>query len=87
MRITTAGVNALDFNAIATNFGKTGATYSQGDLNFDGKVSAADFAVFAQKFSNVLPAPPVSAPAQASLFGTQVVSGFDQDVLGGSGAV
>jgi len=30
-------VNALDFNVLAANFGKTGRTFSQGDFNFDGK--------------------------------------------------
>ena len=29
-------VNALDFNALATNFGANGANFSQGDFNYDG---------------------------------------------------
>jgi Dockerin type I domain len=71
-----------DFNAIATNFGKTGATFSQGDFNYDGKVDAADFALLVQKFNTVLPSAPVgAAPAQSSLFSSQNVGGFDQDVL------
>jgi autotransporter-associated beta strand protein len=52
-------VNALDFNAVATNFGATGRVWAQGDFNYDGAVTTADFTMLAQNF---LKAPLASAP-------------------------
>jgi hypothetical protein len=54
-------VNALDFNAIATNFGGSGKFWSDGDMNFDGTVNTADFTALSQNFNLVLPAPLLGA--------------------------
>ncbi len=73
VRYTLAGdanldgtVNALDFNAIATNFGKsTTSVWTQGDSNYDGLVNTADFLLLAQNFNAPLAAPPLAAPLGA----------------------
>src|SRR5581483_4725020 len=56
-------VNALDFNALATNFGKSSEFWSDGDFNFDGAVNTADFTALAGNFN----ATPLSLPALGSL--------------------
>jgi hypothetical protein len=45
-------VNALDFNAVATNFGKTPGSdvWAQGDFNYDGNVNTLDFTALAGSF-------------------------------------
>jgi Dockerin type I domain len=48
-------VNALDFNILATNFGRSGATWSQGDFNNDGIVNTADFSLLAANFGTTAP--------------------------------
>jgi uncharacterized delta-60 repeat protein len=71
-------VNALDFNALATNYGKAG-TFSQGDFDFSGTVNSADFAILAARYGKVLAAPsnallPMAAsPAAANLFANKSV--------------
>ncbi len=65
MRYTVLGdanldgtVNALDFNAVATNFGSsTNREWSQGDFNYDGKTNTLDFMALATNFNQALPAP------------------------------
>jgi hypothetical protein len=49
---------ALDYNALAANFG-SGATkvWSQGDFNYDGVVNTLDFTALAQNFNQALPSP------------------------------
>jgi hypothetical protein len=49
-------VNILDFNILATNFGKTGQTFSQGNYNYstDGRVDINDFNVLAGNFGKHL---------------------------------
>ena len=42
-------VNAVDFNAVATNFGGSGKDSSQGDLNVDGTVNTIDFNLLASR--------------------------------------
>ncbi len=49
-------VNALDFNAVATNFG-TGTVWSQGDFNYDGSVNTMDFMALANNFGQTLSLP------------------------------
>ena len=44
-------VNALDFNALATNFGKTSEFWINGDFNYDGVVNTQDFALLAGNFN------------------------------------
>src|SRR5205085_9897390 len=52
-------VNALDFNALATNFGRSSATCSQGDFTFNGIVNTLDFNALAANFNkNLLPTAP-----------------------------
>ncbi len=59
-------VNALDFNAVATNFGvSTGARWGGGDFNYDGIVNTADFTALATNFGQI--ATGVAAPALGSL--------------------
>jgi hypothetical protein len=51
-------VNALDFNALATNFGGSGSeVWDQGDFNYDGSVNTSDFTMMAQNFGQVLSSP------------------------------
>jgi hypothetical protein len=55
-------VNALDFNALATNFGTGGGEFwFQGDFNYDGSVNTSDFTTLAQNFGQVLSSPSLSA--------------------------
>src|SRR5205823_12446409 len=61
-------VNALDFNALASNYGATKATWEQGDLTSDEHVDSKDFDLLATNFHRSLS---VAAPATnliASLF-------------------
>jgi len=45
-------VNALDFNALASNFGgTTGELWNQGDFNYDGVTNTADFTALASNFN------------------------------------
>jgi hypothetical protein len=54
-------VNALDFNALASNFGKTPGSdvWTQGDFNYDGNVNTLDFTALALNFNQ----PPLPSPA------------------------
>jgi hypothetical protein len=56
-------VNALDFNAVATNFG-SGSVWTQADFNYDGVVNTADFTLLANNFNA---APPPPGPSLGSL--------------------
>ena len=50
-------VNALDFNAVATNFGLAGQ-WSSGDFDYNGVVGSSDFVAIAQNFGlNISPPP------------------------------
>ncbi len=74
-------VNLLDLNAVATNFGKAGRGYAQGDFNYDGVVNMTDFNTLATNFGKSLPsgAPLVAdiAPAPISLFSESIVPTSD----------
>src|SRR5205814_5890241 len=50
-------VNALDFNALATNFGAGSNLWTQGDFNFDGNVDTLDFNALAANFNQSTPTP------------------------------
>jgi hypothetical protein len=51
-------VNALDFNALASNFGgASNKLWNEGDFNYDGTVNTADFNALASNFNLALPAP------------------------------
>jgi hypothetical protein len=88
VRYTTTGdanldgvVNALDFNALATNFGQTPGSdvWTQGDFNYDGVVNTLDFTQLAGNFGQVLASPPLLAtlvpePCSAALLGLLFLS-------------
>ncbi len=44
------GVNLLDFNILAGNFGQSPRTFSQGDFNYDTIVNLLDFNLLASRF-------------------------------------
>lgn len=51
-------VNALDFNALASNFGTgIGHVWTQGDFNYDGTTNTQDFTALATNFGQVMPSP------------------------------
>ena len=52
-------VNALDFNALASNFGAGGRFWSQGDFNYDGTVNTLDFTVLSSNFGASLGIAPI----------------------------
>src|SRR5262249_4571075 len=57
-------VNALDFNALASNFGRaSGKLWVQGDFNYDGFVNSLDFTAVASNFNLALPSPPALGAA------------------------
>jgi autotransporter-associated beta strand protein len=62
-------VNALDLNALATNFGTNAGNnvWSGGDFNNDGNVDTSDFMALSQNFGQSLP-----ATAPAPVLGTLV---------------
>jgi hypothetical protein len=62
-------VNAIDFNAMASNFGGSGKLWISGDYNYDGVVNTLDFNLLSGNYNNTLPgaslslltAPPLGA--------------------------
>ena len=59
-----------DFITVAANFGKTGATWADGDMNYDQQVTIADFIDTAAHFNQSLageadPIPMAAASASA----------------------
>jgi autotransporter-associated beta strand protein len=52
-------VNALDFNALATNFGQNAGNqvWTQGDFNYDGSVNTSDFTMMSLNFGKTEAAP------------------------------
>ena len=71
-------VNLDDFNVLATNFGQTGRTFSQGNFNYDagGNVNLDDFNVLASRFGTVLAGPSAGA---SSIFGRSRGGSSDTD--------
>jgi hypothetical protein len=70
-------VNLADFNILASNFGHSPRTFSQGDFNYDGIVNLADFNLLASRFGTSLGAPGAAvAGTAASLLGTSRTIGF-----------
>jgi hypothetical protein len=53
-------VNALDFNAVATNFGGAGKVWLNGDFNYDGTVNTSDFVLLSGNFGQSIGA--IAAP-------------------------
>jgi probable HAF family extracellular repeat protein len=56
-------VNALDFSALANNFGASGKLWNQGDFNYDGTVNALDFNSIATNYGAPLAASATSLTA------------------------
>jgi hypothetical protein len=54
-------VNALDFNALASNFGAGAADWTAGDFNYDGKVDSLDFQSLAINFGVTSASSPLAA--------------------------
>lgn len=50
-------VNALDFNSLATNYGRSNGNevWAQGDFNYDGTVNSSDFAMLAANYGQTIP--------------------------------
>jgi hypothetical protein len=80
-------VNALDFNALANNYGKPAIGYTKADFDYSGIVDSNDFAVLASQYGKILAVPggadvPQSLPTSASslvaqspnLFGNNPIS-------------
>jgi hypothetical protein len=66
-------VNALDFNILANNYGRTvGAALGTADFNYDHIVGTTDFDLLATRYNTYLAPPsgpsPAVASAPASLF-------------------
>ena len=80
MRYTWSGdanldglVNALDFNALASNFGgASGKFWHQGDFNYDSKTDLTDFTYLASNFNQILPT--AAAPQLAAMFSTIAIN-------------
>jgi hypothetical protein len=56
-------VDLLDFNILASNFGREPRTFTQADFDYDGKVRLEDFNILAARFGTVLAPPAASAAA------------------------
>ena len=73
-------VNALDFNAVASNFGQNAGSevWTQGDFNYDGSVNTLDFTQLAGNFNQVLASPTlgtlVPEPCLIAVMGVLVLS-------------
>jgi autotransporter-associated beta strand protein len=72
-------VNALDFNALATNFGSSGQYWMAGDFDNNGTVDSNDFSLLAANYGKVVPtsaAPAASLGALVPEPGTIALLGF-----------
>ncbi len=58
-------IDIRDLYALATNYGGTGKTFSQGDFNYDGIVDGADLSILASHWQQSLATP--SAPLASSV--------------------
>jgi hypothetical protein len=79
-------VNALDFNILATNFGKSNKTFADGDFNYSGTVDTSDFTALAGKFGASVPTSATVLSAPANLFAapaaqTSAPARLDSDLL------
>ena len=69
-------VNALDFNALASNFGgASNRFWYQGDFNYDGMTNTADFNALASNFNLALPSPALGCLSLSPAPGPQPQSG------------
>jgi autotransporter-associated beta strand protein len=81
-------VNALDFNALATNFGSNNGSqiWANGDYNYDGNVNSLDFGILAANFNKQMPVPaPVSGDVAVTSLGSLVPEPSSMALLLGAG--
>ena len=65
-------VNALDFNALASNFGgASGRFWNQGDFNYDGTINTLDFGALAVNFNQ----PPLASEPLGALVPEPALAG------------
>jgi glucose/arabinose dehydrogenase len=64
-------VDTVDFDILASNFGMTGRTFTQGNFDYstDGRVDSVDFNILASRFNATLPSSPGTSPASAASAG------------------
>jgi hypothetical protein len=85
-------VNALDFNVVASNFGKSNVGFANGDFNYDGTVNTSDFTLLADEFNRfftgpdapsrmLAPAAALAAPTGAAAPAPLPASLFSEDPL------
>jgi hypothetical protein len=69
-------VDIGDFNVLASNFGKSGQTYSHGNFDYsaDGTVTIMDFNILATHFGKTLAAPVPESPVQSMAASTNVIA-------------
>ena len=74
-------VDIHDFNLLATNFGKSGQTFTQGNYDYstDGVVSITDFNILATNFGKSVPPSPApqSAPRSFVIGSRQAIDRLD----------
>lgn len=72
-------VNLQDFNILATNFGLSGRTFSQGNFNYspDGLVNLQDFNILGEQFGVSLP----QAPAGPGIIEVGVTKDFTFELM------
>jgi hypothetical protein len=70
-------VNITDFNLLATNFGKSGMAFSQGNLDrsSDGAVAITDFNLLASAFGKAMSPPEETASLAGNSRFSQVAVG------------
>jgi hypothetical protein len=59
-------VDIKDLYLVASNFGKTGKTFADGDFSYDGKVDAVDLGLLSSKWQQILTAVTPPSVAQAN---------------------
>jgi hypothetical protein len=74
-------VNALDFNVLASHYGQSGMSFSQGNFNYDGIVDTLDFNFLAARFNVPLPAPDLAMVKTPSLFGDEHILPGDNVIV------
>src|SRR5207237_7608127 len=80
-------VSIADFITLASNFGKTNASYADGDVNYDGEVTIGDFIDLAANFNKSLAEPTPQPGAGIELttsIATPTVKTADKDLTLGA---
>ena len=74
-------VNLADFNRLASNFGASGAVWTQGDFNYDGNVNLTDFNRLASNFGLSASGPEVT-PQDWARLGAAIPEPVGASVMG-----